>query len=219
MTHADRPPASPSQPPSRTPIQAVVFDVGGVLLDWNPRYLYRTLLADEAEVERFLAQVCTPEWNAAQDAGRTWAEGVAELTARFPEHRDLIHAYDERWAEMVAGTLEETVAVLDTLRAAGVPTYALTNFSAEKWTVACEEWPFLADLDGAVVSGVERVSKPDPAIYRLLLDRHDLAADSTFYTDDVPVNVHAARSVGLRAEVFLDGSTLRGQLKAAGLPV
>lgn len=200
-------------------MDAVVFDVGGVLLDWNPRYLYRTLLADDDAVEEFLTRVCTAEWNAAQDAGRTWAEGVAELTSRFPEHAELIRAYDERWAEMVGGTLEETVAILGRLRSEGVPTYALTNFSAEKWTVALERWPFLAELDGAVVSGVECVSKPDPAIYQLLLDRHRLTADATFYTDDLPVNVDAARAVGIRAEVFVDGPTLRGQLAGAGLPV
>ncbi|WP_020573742.1 HAD family hydrolase [Actinopolymorpha alba] len=198
-------------------ISAVVFDVGGVLLDWNPRYLYRSLLPDERSVERFLAEVCTPEWNAAQDAGRSWAEAVAELTARFPEHADLIRAYDERWAEMVAGALEDTVEVLSDLRAAGVPTYALTNFSAEKWQVSLERWEFLRALDGAVVSGVERVSKPAPEIYQLLLDRHDLAADQTFYTDDLAVNVTAARQVGMRAEVFVNGATLRGQLAAGGL--
>jgi 2-haloacid dehalogenase len=200
-------------------VDAVVFDVGGVLLDWNPRHLYRTLLADDDAVEEFLTRVCTAEWNAAQDAGRSWAEGVAELTGRFPEHAELIRAYDERWAEMVSGTLEETVAILQRLRAEGVPTYALTNFSAEKWTVALERWPFLAELDGAVVSGVERVSKPDPAIYQLLLDRHRLSPNATFYTDDLPVNVDAARAVGIRAEVFVDGATLRSQLASAGLPV
>ncbi|MEQ4209576.1 HAD family phosphatase [Actinopolymorpha sp. B17G11] len=209
------PPGRAASPPER--IEAVVFDVGGVLLDWNPRHLYRSLLPDEESVERFLSEVCTPAWNAEQDAGRTWAAAVEELTARFPDHAKLIRAYDERWPEMVAGVFEETVAVLADLRAAGVPTYALTNFSAEKWDITLDMWEFLRDFDGAVVSGVERVSKPDPAIYQLLLDRHGLSAATTFYTDDVPANVEGARGVGIQAEVFVDGATLRSQLAAAGL--
>jgi 2-haloacid dehalogenase len=198
-------------------IEAVVFDVGGVLLDWNPRHLYRSLLPDEESVERFLSEVCTPAWNAEQDAGRTWAEAVDDLTTRFPDHAKLIRAYDERWPEMVAGVIEETVAVLTDLRAAGVPTYALTNFSAEKWEITLERWHFLRGFDGAVVSGVEQVSKPDPAIYQLLLERHDLTPATTFYTDDLLVNVEGARGVGIRAEVYVDGATLRRQLVGAGL--
>jgi 2-haloacid dehalogenase len=199
------------------PIEAVVFDVGGVLLDWNPRHLYRSLLPDEASVDWFLSEICTPAWNAEQDAGRTWAEAVQELTARFPDQAKLIRAYDERWPEMVAGVFEEAVAVLTDLRAAGVPTYALTNFSAEKWEITLDRWPFLRGFDGAVVSGVERVSKPDPAIYQLLLDRHALTPATTFYTDDVPANVEGARRVGIQAEVFVDGARLRSHLADAGL--
>jgi 2-haloacid dehalogenase len=202
---------------TRTALQAVVFDVGGVLLDWNPRYLYRTLLPDDDAVEEFLAKVCTPAWNAEQDAGRTWAEAVADLSARFPEHDDLIRAYDERWVEMVGGVFDDTVALLAELRAAGVRTYALTNFSAEKWEVSLEHWDFLRGFDGAVVSGVELVSKPDPAIYHLLLQRHGLSPEATFYTDDLQHNVDAARQVGISAEVFVDAGTLRRQLAANGL--
>jgi 2-haloacid dehalogenase len=198
-------------------IDAVVFDVGGVLLDWNPRHLYRSLLPDEESMERFLSEVCTPAWNAEQDAGRTWSAAVEELTARFPDQAKLIRAYDERWPEMVAGAFEDTVAVLTDLRAAGVPTFALTNFSAEKWDITVDRWDFLRNFDGAVVSGVERVSKPDPAIYQLLLDRHGLTAETTFYTDDAPANVEGARKLGIQAEVFIDGATLRRQLAAAGL--
>ncbi|HZC27740.1 MAG TPA: HAD family hydrolase, partial [Actinopolymorphaceae bacterium] len=185
----------PPHPPgaASAPIDAVVFDVGGVLLDWNPRYLYRTLLPDEAAVERFLAEVCTAEWNAAQDAGRSWAEAVAELTARFPDHADLIRAFDERWPEMVAGQLDETVGVLTELQAKGIPTFALTNFSADKWEITRRRWDFLRALDGAVVSGIELVAKPDPEIYSLLLERYDLMPHRTFYTDDVHANVEAAR--------------------------
>ena len=199
------------------PVEAVVFDIGGVLLDWDPRYLYRSLLPDETSVERFLAEVCTPSWNAAQDAGRDWDEAVATLTARFPEHADLIRAYHERWPEMVSGVFEDTVAVLRELRAAGVPTYALTNFSATKWEIAVERWSVLREFDGAVVSGRERVTKPDPAIYRLLLERYGLAPRTTFFTDDTLANVEAARRLGLRAELFVGADALRAQLVAAGV--
>lgn len=209
--------ANPGTCSTTAPIGAVVFDVGGVLLDWDPRYLYRSLLPDEESVERFLAEVCTPSWNAAQDAGRDWDEAVAVLTAQFPEYADLIRAYHERWPETVAGAFEDTVAVLRELRAAGVPTYALTNFSAEKWEIAVERWSFLGELDGAVVSGRERVTKPDPAIYRLLLERYALTPETTFFTDDVAANVEGARRVGLRAELFVGADALRAQLVAAGV--
>lgn len=203
---------------SDQPPKAVVFDIGGVLLDWNPRYLYRSLLPDEDAVERFLAEVCTAEWNAAQDGGRSWGEAVADLSARFPEHVDLIRAYDERWTEMVGGPLHDTVELLEELRSLGVPTYALTNFSAEKWPVAVEAYDFLQPFENAaVVSGVEGVTKPDPAIYRILFHRFGLDPATTFYTDDVPANVEAARAVGMRAEVFADGRALRQHLVDANL--
>ena len=197
--------------------QAVVFDVGGVLLDWDPDYLFRKLIADDDERRRFLTEVCTPAWNAEQDGGRSWAEATAELGALFPEHSDLIAAYDERWEEMVSGAIEGTVAVLSDLRSAGVPTFALTNFSAEKWEVATDRWNFLAGFDGAVVSGTEKVTKPDLRIFEILLERHGLDPARTFYTDDLKANVEAARQAGLDAEVFVDPDTLRQQLVERGV--
>lgn len=198
-------------------VTSVVFDVGGVLLDWDPRYLYRRLLPDDAAVEGFLARVCTPEWNLAQDAGRSWQEAVAERTARFPEHAALIRAYDERWTEMVRGPFQESVEVLTELRDRGVSTYALTNFSTEKWQLTLETWPFLRAMAGAVVSGAERLTKPDPRIYHRLLDRFGLEPAATFYTDDVQVNVEAARRVGLHAERFTGGGPLRTRLVELGV--
>ena len=193
-------------------IDSVVFDVGGVLLDWDPEYLYRQLIADDDERRWFLTEVCSPEWNAAQDAGRTWADATSELSARFPEHTALIDAYDRRWEEMVSGPIADSVAVLEDLRRAGVPNYALTNFSAEKWDVAKDRWGFLDDFDGQVVSGAVGVMKPDPEIYRILLDRYGLEPARTFYTDDLSQNVESARQLGITAELFVDASTLRRQL-------
>lgn len=205
------------QPPSAPP--TVVFDIGGVLLDWDPRYLYRKLLPDEAAVERFLAEVCTAGWNAEQDLGRPWAEAVASLCTRFPDQTALITAYRERWAEMLAGAIDGTVAVLRELREAGVSLYALTNFSADTFAQARARFDFLDWFQGIVVSGQERLVKPDPRIYRLLLDRYRLTAETTVYLDDVPANVAAARALGMTGIRFTDPDQLRADLVALGFPI
>lgn len=194
-----------------------MFDVGGVLLDWDPDYLFRKLIENDDERGWFLTEVCSPAWNAEQDGGRSWAEATSELALTFPEHSHLIEAYDERWEEMVAGPIAGTVAVLSDLRSAGVSTFALTNFSAEKWEVAKDRWDFLAGFDGAVVSGTEKITKPDPRIYEILRDRYRLDPAGTFYTDDLKANVDAARVAGLDAEVFVDPGTLRQQLVDRGV--
>lgn len=211
-------------------MEAVVFDIGGVLVDWNPRYLYRKLLPDEPAVERFLAEVCTTAWNAEQDRGRPWAEAVASLTERFPDHAPLITAYHERWGEMLGGAIDGTVAVLRELRDAGVPLYALTNFSVEKFAQtrarfgfreACErnQDRWLDWFDGIVVSGDERLVKPDLRIYQLLLDRYGLRPDSTVFVDDQPGNVTAARALGMAGLRFTDPDQLRADLVALDLPI
>lgn len=197
--------------------QAIVFDIGGVLLDWDPDHLFRKLIADDEERRWFLAEVCSPSWNAKQDGGRSWAEATRELGRRFPAYSNFITAYDVRWEEMVSGAIAGTVAVLSDLRSAGVPTFALTNFSAEKWEVAKDRWDFLAGFEGAVVSGTEKVTKPDRRIYEILLDRYGLDPARTFYTDDLKANVEAARMVGIDAEVFVDPDTLRQRLVDRGV--
>jgi 2-haloacid dehalogenase len=199
------------------PVKAVVFDLGGVLIDWDPRYLYRKLLDDEAAVEEFLATVCTPEWNAEQDRGRPFAEGVAELVERHPVHAVAITAYHERWPEMLGGAVDDTVEVLAELRAAGVPVYALTNWSAETFGVARERFEFLEWFDGVLVSGEERMIKPDPAIFRLLLDRFGLDPGATFYVDDSEPNVEAAGRLGFDAVRFTTPAQLRRDLEARRL--
>jgi 2-haloacid dehalogenase len=198
---------------------AVVFDIGGVLIDWDPRYLYRKLLPDEPAVERFLAEVCTTEWNAEQDLGRPWAEAIASLTERFPDQRSLITAYHERWGEMLAGAIDGTVAVLRELREAGVPLYALTNFSTETFAQARARFGFLDWFAGIVVSGQERLVKPDARIYRLLLDRYALRPDTTAYVDDQPANVTAAHALGMPGLQFTDPHRLRADLARLGLPI
>jgi 2-haloacid dehalogenase len=198
-------------------VKAVVFDLGGVLIDWDPRYLYRKLLASEGEVEEFLATVCTPEWNAEQDRGRPFAEGVAGLVERYPVHAAAIAAYHERWPEMLGGDIPGTVEVLAELRAAGVPLYALTNWSAETFVIARERFEFLEWFDGVLVSGEERMIKPDPAIFELLLDRFGLDPGAAFYVDDSPANVAAAAALGFDAVRFHDPGRLRRDLAERGL--
>jgi 2-haloacid dehalogenase len=197
--------------------KAVVFDLGGVLIDWDPRHLYRKLLADEAAVEEFLATVCTPEWNAELDRGRPFAEGVAELVERHPEHAAAIAAYHERWPEMVAGDIPGTVEVLAELRAAGVALYALTNWSAETFAITRGRFEFLEWFDGLLVSGEERVTKPHPAIFQLLLDRFGLDPTATVFVDDSEANVAAARRLGFDAIRFTGHEELRRELVARRL--
>jgi 2-haloacid dehalogenase len=201
-------------------VTTAVFDIGNVLIHWNPRNLYRRLIADEARMEHFLATVCTDAWNLEMDRGAmTWAEAVSERVARFPEHEALIRAYDERWGDMVPGAIDGAVAILDELDRAGVPLCAITNFSAEKFTLAVDRFPFLRRFRDTVVSAHERVLKPDPRIYRTLLERNGLVADEAVFVDDSPKNVEGARAVGMHAVHFTTPPALRAALRDLGLPL
>ncbi|TDO48608.1 2-haloacid dehalogenase [Kribbella sp. VKM Ac-2527] len=204
---------------SERTIDTVVFDIGGVLLDWSPDYLYAELIPDADRRRHFLTTIATPEWNARQDAGRPWAEAVAELSSLHPEHSEWIEAYDAGWLKMAKGIFGDTAEVLTELQGHGIPTYALTNFSAEKWAVAKEAFAILRTFDGEVVSGHEQTIKPDEKIYRILLDRFDLDPARTFYTDDMQYNVDGARAAGLDAELFTNAATLRAHLRTRGLPL
>lgn len=194
----------------------LVFDIGGVLLDWDPRYLYRKIFDDPERMEWFLREVCTPAWNLEQDRGRPFADAIAERIALYPDHADAIRAFDERWAETVSEAIQGTVDILAALRLAKIPNYAITNFSAEKFEIACEVFPFLAKFDGIVVSGAERLIKPDPKIYRLLLERYGLKAGDCLFIDDVPKNVEGARAVGMHAVQFTSPAQLATDLRQRG---
>ena len=194
-----------------------VFDVGGVLLDWDPRHLYRKMFDDADAMETFLATVCTREWNLQLDAGRGYADSIAELVGRFPEQADLIRAYDERWPEMVAGTLEGTVEILRSLQESDQPVYAITNFSAEKFALSRALWPFLDAFDGVVVSGEVKALKPQPEIFQILFERHDLTPSDCLFIDDVPANVAGAEAVGMHGHHFTSPENLRTDLEAAGI--
>ena len=193
----------------------VIFDVGGVLIDWNPRHLYRKLFGGDSDgaLERFLAEVCTPEWNLRQDAGRPFAEAVAELTERFPDHADLIAAYDARWEEMVPGAHDETIDIVRELKAQGTPLYCLTNFSREKFPLIRRRFDVFDLFDGIVVSAEIGMVKPEPAVYRYLIERFGLEAPACLFVDDVEANVGAASSFGMQAVRYLSGRQLRRDLR------
>ncbi len=194
-----------------------VFDVGGVLLDWNPRYLYRRLIPDEAAREHFLATVCTSAWNLQMDRGRPWADGVAELVARFPDQAPLIRAFDEGWPEMVAGAIDGTVALLEALAARGHAVYAITNFSADKFALARQLYPFLNRFTGVVVSGEVGIIKPEAAIFRCFLERYGLDPADCLFIDDMTINIAAAEAAGMTGHHFTDPAGLQDRLVAAGL--
>ena len=198
-------------------MKTVVFDLGAVLIDWNPRYLYRKLFAEESEMERFLATVCTPEWNLQMDGGKPFAQGCAERTVQFPQYAAQIKAFDTRWGEMMGDAIEGTVQILRELKQQGTPVYALTNWSAEKFPLAQAKFPFLREFDGMVVSGIEKCLKPDPQIYNILLNRYHLKAQNCIFTDDNPANIEGAKALGFDTVLFTSSQNLRRALVARGV--
>jgi len=194
-----------------------VFDLGGVLIDWDPRHLYRQMFADPQEMEVFLRDVVSPDWNAEQDSGRTWAEATAELIARHPDQEEMISAYVDRWHEMLAGPIHGVVAILAEVRDLGVPVYALTNWSAETFPRARALFPFLDWFLGIVVSGDEGIRKPDPEIWRRLIGRYAIDPAQTVYIDDVAANVSVAADLGFHAIRFETAEQLRAELVEIGL--
>jgi 2-haloacid dehalogenase len=197
--------------------QTVVFDLGGVLIDWNPRHLYRKLFPDdEAGMEAFLTSVCTPAWNEQQDAGRRTAAAESELIDRFPDKTALIRAYYGRFGEMLSGPIAGTVDVLKALHEAGVPLYALSNWSAETFPIARERFAFLGRFRNIVVSGEAGIKKPDAAIFHLLLSRNGLTAGDCVFIDDSAANIAAASALGFMAVRFHSPEQLTHELRGLG---
>jgi len=198
-------------------ITTIIFDLGAVLIDWNPRHLYRKIFADEAAMEHFLAAVCTQEWNEEQDRGRPFAEGVRLLCQAHPHLADAIRAYDSRWDEMVKGGIAESVLCLEELRSRQVPLFALSNWSAEKFPLAAARFAFLGWFEGVLVSGEVGFKKPDPRFFRLAAERFRLDPAATLFIDDVAANVEAAAALGFRVHRFTDAAALRRALAGCGL--
>lgn len=208
---------------TNAPPTIVVFDLGGVLFDWNPDYLFRKLIADESERKWFLANICNSEWNLQQDAGRPLSEATASLSARHPDHAHLIHAFYARWTEMLGGTLAEGMAIFEALETAGVPLYALTNWSGETFPYARDNYPFLRRFKDVLVSGDEKLIKPDARIYQRMLERirkhyPDAQPEQLVFIDDVRKNVDAAQALGWRAIHHTDPAATAAQLRSWGLP-
>ena len=195
-------------------ITTVVFDIGNVLIEWDPRHLYRRIFATPDEIEHFLANICTSAWNLEIDRGKSFAASVEELVASFPEHETAIRAFDERWGEMVPGLVPGTLALMERLEERGVPLYAITNFSAEKFAEARLRFPCFDRFRGVIVSAHERLLKPDRAIFDLLLSRYGLKAEECLFVDDIARNVAGARAVGMAAHHFKDAAGLEKALVA-----
>jgi 2-haloacid dehalogenase len=194
-------------------INTIIFDLGAVLIDWNPHYLYRNLFADEQEMKHFLANITTPDWNEEQDAGRTLKEGTELLVQQHPQHEANIRAFYGRWDEMLGDAIEGTVEIFKQLKDSGrYKIYALTNWSAETFPVALKRYDFLNWFDGIVVSGTEKMRKPAPEFYTLLLTRYNVNAQEALFIDDNLRNVLAAEKMGIASIHFTSPEQLKEEL-------
>jgi 2-haloacid dehalogenase len=205
-----------NQPEGRSP--SIIFDFGGVLIDWNPRYLYRKLFENDMEaMERFLSEIGFVEWNLEQDRGRLFAVAVHELSARFPHHADLIKAYDERWEESIGGVIEPTVQLLGRLKQAGFTLYGLSNWSAETFRRIRHQHPFWDWFDEIVLSGEVQLIKPDPRIYAVLLEKIGRPASACLFIDDSEANIAVAEQLGFQTIWFAAPEQLERELNQRGL--
>ena len=197
-------------------IKSIVFDFGGVLVDWNPRHLFRKVFKDENEMEQFLKEICTDDWNVEQDRGRTLEEGTDLLIKKYPEKADLISLYYDRWPEMLNGTIQGSIDILVKLKE-HYKIYGLTNWSAETFPIALERYDFFSLLDGMVVSGTEKVIKPGPEIYKLLIERYNIVPEESVFIDDNLKNVEAAKRLNFKTVHFKNPEQVREELSGLGV--
>ena len=194
-------------------IISVVFDLGNVLIDWDPRYLYRKLFQTDEEVEWFLENICDHDWNLKHDSGQLFSKGILEKSQKYPEYSELIHAWYQRWEEMLGGPIDESVQVLSELKGKRLLLYILSNWSAETYPIAEERFDFLSWFDGKIISGEAGIVKPDLEIYKLLINRHDLNPQHTVFIDDKEENIRAAELLGIHGIHFQNASKLRKDLQ------
>ena len=197
-------------------LKNIIFDFGGVLVDWNPAYLYRNEFESESEMNYFLENICTPEWNIKQDEGRTLAEATETLQKEYPEHKEMIGLFYGRWEEMLKGDIKENVSVLKKLKEK-YPLYGLTNWSSELIDIAYKRFDFFKLFDGIVVSGDEKLIKPDPKLYDVLLNRYNIQANESLFIDDNEQNIVTARKMGFHTIHFIEGVDLEKEIKEMGL--
>ncbi len=194
----------------------IVFDLGGVLLDWDPRHLYSRIFSDPEEMEYFLSEICSPAWNHQMDAGKPFQQAVAELKREHPEYAEQIEAFDARWVEMVGGEISGTVEILQDLKDGGIPLAALSNWSGDTFPRIRDRFPFLDWFQAIVLSGEAGVAKPDPEIYRVLLRKLDREAGDCLFIDDMDKNLHAAKGLGFDVLHFRSVEDLRRDLQGRG---
>ena len=199
------------------PPRAMLWDVGNVIVRWNPRTLYAKIFKEPADLDRFLSHVGTLEWHAATDRGVTFADNIAALSARHPHHAEHIAAWWDRWDEMLSGTIPETESVIEDLAARGVPQFALTNMSSETWPGVKAMSPAFRHFRDAIVSAEERVIKPEPRIYEIVLERTGLEPADLLFVDDSAANITAAEALGFHVHHFTDPAALRPAVERLGL--
>jgi 2-haloacid dehalogenase len=199
-------------------IETIIFDLGGVLIDWNPRYLYRKILKDEDQVTWFLENICTSEWNDQQDAGRSFEEATRELILKHPEWEEAINAWYGRWQETITGSISGTVDILKKIKGSKeYRLYALTNWSAETFPWALDNFEFLHWFEGILVSGQEKTRKPFPEFYQLLFDRYAIDPSRALFIDDNIKNIEGARALGLPSVHFQNPDQLKSELTRLGV--
>jgi len=197
---------------------SIIFDLGAVLIDWNPRYLYRKIFKTEDEISWFLENICTSEWNDEQDAGRSFQDATEALIARHPGWEIPVRAWYDRWHETIQGPIHETVEILRSIKESkNYRLYALTNWSAETFPWALSNFEFLHWFEGIVVSGVEKSRKPYPEFYQILFDRYNVTPENTLFIDDNPKNIEGGKSVGLTTILYTSPDQLRSELIQLGV--
>ena len=196
-------------------VKNIIFDLGGVLIDWNPEYVYLDVFkSNRKKMEKFFDEVCTFDWNENQDAGYPLANATEDRIALFPEQADLIRMYYGRWEEMLRGSISGTVSILKKIVSNNeYRVFALTNWSAETFPIALKRFDFLHWFEGIVVSGTEKTRKPFPEIYETTLERYDLKACESIFIDDNERNVAAANQLGIQTIKFLNPHQLEKDLK------
>ncbi|MBN1304808.1 MAG: HAD family phosphatase [Anaerolineales bacterium] len=199
-------------------IKAIVFDFGGVLLDWKPHYLYRKFFADDRQIDAFLEEIGFAEWNQRQDQGRPFAEAVDLLAAQFPRYADLIRAYDERWIESIGGPIQSSVDLLGRFKDAGYPLFGLSNWSSEKFYTTRGEFPFFEWLDYILVSGDVKLVKPDPQIFQVFLENIEYRPEECLFIDDSQVNIETAGRLGFDTVWYRTPEQLEAEVSRRGLP-
>ena len=197
-------------------IRNIVFDFGGVLVDWSPEYLFKDVFSDRSELDHFLDNICTPDWNEQQDAGRSLSEAIRTLQERHPKYRDEIRLYYDEWTTMLGGPIEPNVALLKPLKA-NYRLFGLTNWSAETFPIAYDLYPLFGEFEGIVISGEEKLAKPDERIYRVLLERYGLTSAECLFIDDNARNILAAKGLGFHTIHLQNDVCLRDELTELGI--